>query len=257
MIKEYHVPPRIGTSLPIRVEQAAKTFGRRRLWSEVSFEVHSGQVLALAGRSGSGKTTLLNCLGLLERIDSGRIVYGSTDVTNPRGALRRVLYKNSIGFLFQNSGLVDSWSVRQNLLVALNGHRIGRRTKRQHMETALDQMGLGGMQDDLVYTLSGGEQQRVGLARLLLREVDLVLADEPTASLDAENSEMVVSALRFLADRGAAVVISTHDERAIEASDGIVRLEAMSREWGSRATVDWREGRILSTEDLSLPSSRH
>lgn len=228
------------TSLPVRVENVEKSFGRRRLWTDVSFEVAAGQTIALAGPSGSGKTTLLNCLGLLETVDAGTITFGVRDATNPRGATRRSLYRDSIGFLFQNSGLVESWTVRDNIDVALTGRRMSRKDKTQKVEGALDQMGLGGMQDDLVHTLSGGEQQRVGLARLLLKKAEVILADEPTASLDASNSDMVVQALLDLAGRGAAVIISTHDERVIEASDGVVRLQAVSRDRGSQATVDWQ-----------------
>ncbi|RJT91887.1 ATP-binding cassette domain-containing protein [Cryobacterium melibiosiphilum] len=197
-------------------------------------------MLALAGPSGSGKTTLLNCIGLLERVDAGTITYGTRDATRPRRGLRRRLYRDSIGFLFQDSGLVDSWTVYDNVAIALGHQRLSRRNKQQQVENALERMGMGGNSGDRVHTLSGGEQQRVGLARLLLKNAQIVLADEPTASLDHGNSEMVIGALRDLADGGAAVVISTHDDRIIEASDGVVRLASGTRERGADAVVGWQ-----------------
>lgn len=197
-------------------------------------------MIALAGPSGSGKTTLLNCLGLLEGIDAGTVSYGADDVTQVKPKLRRRLYRETVGFLFQNSGLVDSWTVHSNLAVALSHRRMSRKARSQRIEGALEQMGLGGRQNDHVYTLSGGEQQRVGLARLLLKEAAVVLADEPTASLDHDNSEAVIRALRDLASRGSAVVVSTHDDQVIHASDGVVQLSR-----GSRASVQWHQSSII------------
>lgn len=246
------------SSLPIRVENAEKSFGRRRLWTDVSFEVGPGEMLSLAGPSGSGKTTLLNCLGLLETLDTGRIIYGDRDATYAGASARRTLYRDSIGFLFQNSGLVESWTVRDNVGIALGRRRMSGKLKRQTVEKALDQMGLGGKQDDLVHTLSGGEQQRVGLARLLLKKAEVILADEPTASLDSDNSDVVIGALRELANRGAAVIISTHDERVIDASDAVVQLEVVSRERGSHALVRWNpNGEARLAEASSSPPPMH
>lgn len=231
---------RTAAALPVRVECASKSFGRRRLWTDVSFDVHGGQMIALAGPSGSGKTTLLNCIGMLEKLDSGKLSYGGHDATRVGAATRRRLYRDAIGFLFQNSGLVDNWSVRENLRIALDRRRIPRSDQHRRLDDALEQMGLSGFADDAVHTLSGGEQQRVGLARLLLKEASVVFADEPTASLDHGNADIVVAALRHLADRGAAVVISTHDDQVVAASDGVVQLVGESRELGSVARLRWR-----------------
>jgi len=233
------LPQNTAPTLPIRVVSAQKSFGTQQLWSDVHFEVGARQMIALAGPSGSGKTTLLNCLGLLERVDSGMVSYGAEDVTHAKPKLRRRLYRETVGFLFQNSGLVESWTVHANVAVALSHRRMSRKTKSQRIENALEQMGLGGRQNDRVYTLSGGEQQRVGLARLLLKEAAVVLADEPTASLDHDNSEIVIRALRNLASRGSAVVVSTHDDQLIQASDGVVQLER-----GSHASIQWHQSSI-------------
>lgn len=225
--------------LPVRVDGLEKGFGRRRLWSGVSFQIGAGQMLSLAGASGSGKTTLLNCVGLLEPSDKGAIRFGNVDGTRPGRGLRRRLYQDTIGFLFQNSGLVESWTVRENVQIALGHRRMGSALKRAAIQGVLDRMGVGGFQDDPVHTLSGGEQQRVGLARLLLKKPRVVLADEPTASLDVENAMSVIEALQQLALDGAAVMVSTHDERVLGASDGILRLHQGSRERGALAEVSW------------------
>ncbi|MGO1234594.1 MAG: ATP-binding cassette domain-containing protein [Microbacterium gubbeenense] len=220
------------------MQDAQISFGRRRLWSDVSFELSRGQMAALVGPSGSGKTTLLNCIGLLEKLDRGTIRYNGVNAARASSKLRRKLYRDTIGFLFQNSGLVDSWTVYENVVIALSSSHLTRRNKRERVEAVTKEVGLQPSRlGDRVYTLSGGEQQRVGLARLLLSEASVVLADEPTASLDSDNASMVIDSLRALSDRGAAVLISTHDERVLDAVDLIVDFKAPSRELGSSASV--------------------
>lgn len=224
---------------PISVHGLSKSFGRRKLWSNVSFDVPAGRVLALSGPSGSGKTTLLNAVGLLEPVDEGRIAIDGRDALGFSNRRRRIAYRDSIGFLFQNSGLVDNWTVRDNITVAMLGRRWSAARKSQECREALAAMGVGDLGDARVHTLSGGEQQRVGLARLLVKRATIVLADEPTASLDDSNAEIVISSLRALAAAGAAVLISTHDPRVQEASDGVLTLTGGSRENGARADVNW------------------
>lgn len=227
-------------TLPVRVEGLEKHFGRRRLWTDVAFEVEGGQMLALAGVSGAGKTTLLNCVGLLENFEKGTIRFGDIDVTDLAPGRRRRLYRETVGFLFQNSGLVDSWTVAENVGIALGHRRLGASAKREAIQKALDRMKVGGYRNDRVHTLSGGEQQRVGLARLLLKSPQIVLADEPTASLDEDNALSVTTALRELAELGAAVLVSTHDDRVLQASDGVLRLHLGTREQGAHAQITWQ-----------------
>jgi putative ABC transport system ATP-binding protein len=198
--------------------------GHRTLWDQLSFDVRAGTAVAVTGRSGVGKTTLLNCIGLTDRVSAGHLEIDGTDVTRASFATRRVLFRETVGHLFQNYALVDDWSVDANLDVAF----IGTGTRRAHRaplrRSALSRVGLGDVGRRRAWSLSGGERQRVALARLVLRSPRLIVADEPTAALDDDNVEIVLSVLDGLRAAGAAVVVSTHDRRVIDWSDDVIDL---------------------------------
>lgn len=207
----------------LTLEGLAKRFGSRELWSGVSFAVHPGQLVALAGPSGCGKTTLLNCMGMLEAPSAGTIILNGTAIAGLRGARRRRIWRSEMGFLFQDCALVESARVGSNVSVVRPHLRVGAGMKAARDE-ALASVGLGGRADEPTFHLSGGEQQRVALARIILKSPALILADEPTGSLDADNEEMVLHHLRDLADQGRMVVIATHSERVLSACDARVDL---------------------------------
>ncbi|ROQ04520.1 putative ABC transport system ATP-binding protein [Rathayibacter sp. PhB93] len=200
----------------------AKGYGRRTLWSGLDVTVASGSTLALTGASGSGKSTLLNCLGLLDAPDSGSIEVDGEELTRLRAHGRRRFRRDRLGYLFQSYALVDTATVEQNLAIAL-GERRGHRDR---FERALERVGLAGRGRERVARLSGGEQQRVALARLLVKSPTLVLADEPTGALDAENSETVLDVLAELAGHGASVVVATHDRAIARWCDDRLHLAA-------------------------------
>lgn len=204
----------------------AKGYGRRSLWSGLDVTVASGGTLALTGSSGSGKSTLLNCLGLLDAPDSGSIEVDGEELTRLRAGARRRFRRHRLGYLFQSYALVDTATVEQNLAIAL-GERRGRAGR---FEAALDRVGLGGRGRERVSRLSGGEQQRVALARLLVKSPTVVLADEPTGALDAENAAVVLDVLSELAGHGASVVVATHDESVASWCDGRLHLGSPRRQ---------------------------
>jgi putative ABC transport system ATP-binding protein len=207
----------------IQVNRIAKSFGNRTLWSDLTFTVAAGQMQALVGPSGSGKSTLLNCLGALEPVDRGEIIIGGGDITRYGSSAQRRLRRDTLGYLFQNYALIENASVEFNLDVAIT--RGGRRHRnREVVEAALQRVGLGGFSKEMVYRLSGGEQQRVALARLLAKGPTVVLADEPTGALDGDNTDMVISVLRQLAEDGCAVVIATHSKHVESNCDSTVNL---------------------------------
>lgn len=206
-----------------------KTFGNRTLWSGFSFTAESGTMTAITGPSGAGKTTLLNCVGLLEGFDAGQIACGPWSFTGgPRhhvGARERSCLREVLGFLFQNYGLVETWNVRRNLMVPLRNRRALTSRAREAMITqALERVGLPGTQKTMIYTLSGGEQQRVALARLILKNPSVVLADEPTSALDHANRDLVLGVLQELADTGSLVLIATHSDHVADRCTGRVEL---------------------------------
>lgn len=199
----------------IEVAGISKSFGDRTLWSGVSFGVEAEQVLALVGPSGCGKSTLLNCLGLLDEVDAGKIVVGGDDITRFGSARRRRFRRDQLGYLFQNYALIENATVAFNLKVAVGAGR-NRRDRAESFDAALRRVGLEGFGREMVHRLSGGEQQRVALARLLVKNPSVILADEPTGALDPDNSQMVIDVLRHLAQQGCAVVVATH-RKEIEA----------------------------------------
>lgn len=203
----------------ITADGISKKFGDRSVWSNLSFVAYHGEMIAISGPSGSGKTTLLNCVGLLDTVDEGTLHLGERDVSRLSHRQKRQHFKDQIGFLFQNYGLVDSWTVDQNLDIALTYSKLGRQYKARKKLDALARVGLSDRGNDKVFTLSGGEQQRTALARLLLKRPKLILADEPTGSLDRANANTVMAILSDCVSDGALVLISTHDPLVIEQCD--------------------------------------
>ena len=216
----------------IDVAAASKSFGDRHLWSEVDLTIDSGEMVALVGPSGSGKSTLLNCLGLLEPLDEGQILVGDKDITRFSTGKARRFRRDSLGYLFQSYALIESATIRQNLDVVIGvGERFRRAAVRERQERALEAVGMAGRSGTKVFTLSGGEQQRVALARLLVKKPAIILADEPTGALDEDNAAMVMQALRSFADDGSTVVVATHSDYVKDQCDRVVDVRTL----GTRA----------------------
>ncbi len=197
--------------------------------NEISLTVGEGEFVALTGPSGSGKSTLLHLIGLLDRPTTGRIsLFGQStlDLSAREAALRRA---TSIGFVFQSFHLIRQLTVRENIALPLR--YAGRTVQVDKVDQLLKRFCLTGLSDAFPHTLSGGEKQRVAVARALVNDPALVLADEPTGSLDSENSANVIGLLNEIHREGRTVIIVTHDpsiarqaSRVIALRDG--RLEA-------------------------------
>ncbi|WP_462418526.1 ABC transporter ATP-binding protein [Kytococcus sp. Marseille-QA3725] len=196
----------------------------RLLWQGVDLTVSQGERVALVGPSGCGKTTLLNCLAGLESPDEGRVVLGETDLTRARGCTLRRLRREEMGVLFQDHGLVPTQTIRQNLDYGFGGQRVSRDERARRRAAALEQVGIPHEEGRKTLTLSGGEQQRVALARLLVQRPRIVFADEPTASLDGGNVHVVQQVFDDMASRGTAVVMATHDDRMMRWVDSVLDL---------------------------------
>ena len=208
----------------LAVRGLTKRMGERVLWSGLNLEFLPGQMTALTGRSGCGKTTLLNVLGLLERPTGGVITYGAHNLIDGSPRTRRLMHRNVMGFMFQNYALVEQWTVARNLQLALRCVGVAASERRRLIRRALHVVHLDGYDKRLVYTLSGGEQQRVAIARIVIRSPRIVLADEPTAALDADNRAGVMHHLRRFADDGAIVIYTTHNEEDAADADRIIKL---------------------------------
>ncbi|WP_172387234.1 ABC transporter ATP-binding protein [Streptomyces sp. MNP-20] len=212
----------------IDIVKLSKSFGARTLWSDVSTTINHGEMLALVGPSGSGKSTLLNCIGLLEKPDAGEIRYDGKDITRFGRREVRNFRRDVLGYLFQSYALIENATVAANLDVAVKPQRAMRRETGVKIADALDRVGLAGREKEKIHHLSGGEQQRVALARLMVKQPALVLADEPTGALDHANATTVIDILRELSDAGCAVVIATHDDRVRDRCDAAFAVNANS-----------------------------
>ncbi|RZB15219.1 ABC transporter ATP-binding protein [Streptomyces sp. F001] len=204
----------------IEIENLSKSYGPRTLWSGLTFTVERSRMLALVGPSGSGKSTLLNCLGLLDAPTSGAIRHEGRDITGFGPRATRRFRRDVLGYLFQNYALIENATVAANLEVAMKPRRARKGTPT--VAEALDRVGLAGREKEQVHRLSGGEQQRVALARLIVKQPALVLADEPTGALDHDNTTMVVDVLRAMSEDGCAVVIATHDDTVRDRCDSVL-----------------------------------
>ena len=206
----------------LQVEGLSRRFGSLAALDDLSLAVASGEWVAVTGPSGSGKTTLLNILSGLDRPTAGRVRVGGLDLEglSPRDLAR--YRQRTVGLVFQQFHLIPYLTALENVMLAQYVHSM---TDRGEAEEALRQVGLGGRLDHLPSQLSGGEQQRVCIARALINHPPLVLADEPTGNLDAVNEALVMALLEDLHDRGHTLVLVTHDPEVAARADREVRLE--------------------------------
>jgi putative ABC transport system ATP-binding protein len=195
----------------------------------VDLEVGEGEFVAVTGPSGSGKTTLLNCLSGLDRIDEGSVVFDGLDLGSASEAARTDLRRTRMGFVFQAPNLLPVFSALENvaLPLVLNGTR--RSEARRVARDALERVGVGRRCAQRPAEMSGGEQQRVSIARAFVQRPRIVWADEPTGNLDSTSAELVVDLLRELHDDGTTLMLVTHDlelagcaDRQVEMRDGRV-----------------------------------
>jgi ABC-type lipoprotein export system ATPase subunit len=194
----------------------------RRILNGVDLDVAAGEVVAVLGRSGSGKSTLLHLLGGLDRADAGQIVLAGGDITrqSPRALAKTRL--RHIGFVFQSFHLIEELSAEENVLLPARLPGAGRGGERRGRRL-IAELGLTELAARRPHELSGGEQQRLAIARALVNDPELVLADEPTGNLDQENGATVLALLRNL--RRRAVVIVTHEPEAARIADRVLQLK--------------------------------
>lgn len=189
----------------IEATNISKCFNNHEIFKSLNVNIEENSLTIITGESGKGKTTLLNLLSLIERPDSGTVKVDNIVNPTPRNIVK--LRRYTISYLFQNYGLMDDYTVEKNLNTSL----VYRKNTRLSISEALTKVGLAGYEKRLVYELSGGEQQRVALARILLKDTKYIFADEPTGNLDRGNRDTVMKLLRSLADEGKGVILATHD----------------------------------------------
>ena len=198
----------------------------------LSLAFEQGDFVALMGPSGSGKSTLLNLIGALDRPNTGSIRVGGEDVSNLEAAEYRA---GTVGFVFQFHNLIPTLSASENVQVPMIGRGVGRRDRERRAQALLEEVGLAGRVRASPTTLSGGERQRVAIARALANEPRLLLADEPTGSLDSDTGAQIVGLLLRLRDqRRMTVLLVTNDEAVSQKADRVLRLRDGSVEPAAR-----------------------
>ena len=214
----------------IELQHIWKQFGSRIIFSDLNLNFQSGMVYALIGDSGCGKTTLLNMLAKLETFDKGEIVYKGKSLTSLKN---EEFYRNELGYLFQNFGLLDSQTIRENLELGLIGKKQNKKQEKERLllqalqAVRLDYLSL----NQKIYELSGGEAQRVALAKIILKDPPLVLADEPTASLDPKISKEIMEILLELRNANRTIIIATHNPSIWKMADQVIHLSQDGKEY--------------------------
>ena len=209
----------------LAVAAVTKSYGSRRVLDAVSFEVAAGERVALTGPSGSGKTTLLNCLGGVDRPDSGEIRLLGRRIDDLDSDALNLLRRERVGTVFQFFHLLPTLSAAENIELPLQLLRVPAAERHARVSALLARVGLPHRSDALPSQLSGGEQQRVAIARALVHRPALLLADEPTGNLDSANGDNILALLRELTDEtGTALVLVTHSEEAAAICHRRVRL---------------------------------
>ncbi len=212
----------------VRLRDVVKTHGEGRAALRVldglDLDLSAGELVAVTGRSGSGKSTLLNVVGALDRVDSGVVEVGGVRIDGAPERVLAPLRRDRIGFVFQAFHLLPELTGLENVLLPARLDGRGPSLERGH--ELVRRLGLGDAAERLPTVLSGGEQQRLAIARALVNDPELVLADEPTGNLDADSGEVVLELLRAIADEGRAILLVTHEREATRRADRVLRLES-------------------------------
>ncbi|WP_239750548.1 putative bacteriocin export ABC transporter [Mammaliicoccus sp. H-M34] len=207
----------------IQVKNLSKQFNEHYLFSDFNLSVNEGEMIAITGKSGSGKSTLLACMCGLEKFDKGEIEINKLNIAKIKQKDKVLIYRNEIGYLFQNYALISHETINYNLEIVLSYKKLNKGKKKEQKLDALRKVGLDKSLDTKVYTLSGGEQQRVAIARLLLKEPLIIFADEPTGALDEVNKHIILKLLLEFKGK-TTIIIVTHDEEVMSYCDRNIQL---------------------------------
>lgn len=237
----------------LEIDIKNKSFGTRKVLENIKLKVNKGEIIAITGESGSGKTSFLNIIGLFDNDFIGEIRYDNKIVSKQGIKSQNKFIRNSIGYLFQNYALIDNETVADNLLLAMEYSALSKKEKALKVHEALREFNIEQLLSKKVYTLSGGEQQRVALARLKLKPYDIILADEPTGNLDKRNSEIVMEFLQNEAKKGKIVMVVTHNEILASSCLRTLKLSQNNELLLVKSIAnDWVEMKFFSYKKIQL-----
>ena len=212
----------------IKLEHITKKYKNKIVLDNFSLSVEKGEMIAITGPSGSGKSTILNILGLIESFDAG--TYRLFDQTNvkPNGRTAMSIIREDISYLFQNFALIEDETVEYNLMLGIKYLHATKADKVAIINDALQKVGLQGYGNSPIFELSGGQQQRIAVARALIKPSKLILADEPTGSLDQKNRDEIMQLLKAMNEQGKTVIVVTHDDEVANQCQRTIQLSAVS-----------------------------
>lgn len=202
----------------------SKSFKTKKIFDNFSLSIKKNEQVCITGESGSGKSTLLNIIGLLDSPDNGTVNICGVQNVKANSKKSQILLRNKIGFLFQNFGLIDDKTIGYNLDISCKNSKIPQKKWKEKQIEVLNDLKLKLPLNENIYNLSGGEQQRIAMARILLKDCDIILADEPTGSLDVLNRDIVLNILDKLNDKGKTILIVTHDPYIVSKSHRVINL---------------------------------
>ena len=239
-----------GDDVVLSVRNLEKVYGGRgaqtRALDDVSLDVERGEFVAIMGASGSGKSTLLNCVSTIDSATSGRILVDGADVSSMRGRDLARFRRERLGFVFQDSNLLDTLTARENVALPLTISRVAAGETLSRVEGVARRLGIEKCLDKYPYQLSGGQQQRVAAARALVTRPSLIMADEPTGAVDSKSARLLLECLEQLTrELSATVLMVTHDSfaasytgRVVFIRDGRVFTELRRGDMGRREFFD-------------------
>ena len=201
----------------IKVEHLTKKYGNRTIFNNVNLSIDEGEFVAIVGPSGSGKSTLLNILGMLEKPTSGEVELLGDKLPDVNSQKATMMRRAKINYLFQSFALISNETVKSNLLLAMKFKKGSKAEKDNSIDRILSKLGILDLKDSVVNTLSGGEQQRVVIARAIVNKPKLLLCDEPTGNLDPETSKEIMDVIENInKELGTTVVMATHDKDIVD-----------------------------------------
>ncbi|WP_276420431.1 putative bacteriocin export ABC transporter [Lactococcus garvieae] len=208
----------------VSLSNIQKKIQDKPIFSIHAFTVSKGDFVTIKGVSGSGKTTLLNILGMNDTVSSGEYLFEGVETADLKAKEKLKIKRNKISFLFQDFGLVEEETINFNLEIGLKYSKLSRKEKVKQKKEALNAVNLNKKLSTTISSLSGGEKQRIALARIILKPSILILADEPTGSLDSLNRDIVTDILFKQSINGKAVIIVTHDEELANKGNKTIEL---------------------------------
>jgi putative ABC transport system ATP-binding protein len=192
--------------------------------NNINLEVSRGEFVAIMGPSGCGKSTLLNVIGMLDNPDGGEYLFNGENIAGYNESRLCDIRKQNIGFIFQSFNLIDELSVYQNIELALLYHNLPSKDRKKRVEAVMDRVGIAHRAKHMPSQLSGGQQQRVAVARAVVGDQPLILADEPTGNLDSAHGQEVMEMLQHLNDEGTTIIMVTHSQSHADYAKRTVNL---------------------------------